>query len=191
MYLASAFLIALLNVEFDRGRRRWLHLAVAGLALLAEALTFGRTTYVALALLVPVVFLTLRETRSFALRKWPVWVAFATLAIVAVALTPSVGSTLVDRVSANPLNDSTVRWRFGTFQAALSGFKSGQWKAAEPLRSAEPPIRLQLRGRCGGLAYAGGKRGPVPVNFPTFDEMPSGLRRTGPRSTRDPIRSRS
>lgn len=170
MYLASAFLIALLNVEFDRGRRRWLHLAVAGLALLAEALTFGRTTYVALALLVPVVFLTLRETRLFALRKWPVWVAFATIAIVAAALTPSVGSTLVDRVSANPLNDSTVRWRVGTFEAALAGFGSGQWKAAEPSdrmnRLSDPSFEEGV----GDWLMQGGTRASVPVNFPTFDE---------------------
>ena len=45
MYLAGALLIALLNVGFDQGRRRWLHLAVAGLALVAEALTFGRTQH--------------------------------------------------------------------------------------------------------------------------------------------------
>ena len=115
-------------------------------------------------------FLTLRETRSFVLRKWPVWVAFATLAIVAAALTPSVGSTLVDRVSANPLNDSTVRWRFGTFEAALAGFKSGQWKAAEPPdrlnRLSDPSFEEGV----GDWLMQGGTRASVPVNFPTFDE---------------------
>jgi len=170
MYLAAAFLVALLNVEFDRGRRRWLHLAFAGLALVAEALTFGRTTYIALVLLVPVVFFTLRETRSFVLRKWPVWVGFAIVAIAAAALTPSVGTTLVDRVSANPLNDSTVRWRIGSFEAALSGFKSGQWKDIEPgdgvnrLSDASferPPIE--------DWHTQGGTLASVRVNFPTFD----------------------
>jgi O-antigen ligase len=171
MYLAAAFLIALLNVEFDRGRRRWLHLGVAGLALVAEALTFGRTTYIALALLIPVVFLTLRETRTFVLRKWPVWVAFAVVAVAAAALTPSVGSTLVDRVTANPLNDSTVRWRVGSFEATLSGFKSGQWKAAETADGdnrlsdpsfEHPPIQ--------DWHIQGGTMASVRVGFPTFQE---------------------
>jgi len=168
MYLAAAFLIALLNLEFDRGPRRWLHLAVAGLALAAEALTFGRTTYVALLLLVPVVFLTLRETRSFVLRKWPVWAAFAVLAIVAAALMPSVGSTLVDRVSANPANDTTVRWRFGSFGAALAGLKSGDWKAVEPAdglnRLSDPSFEQGV----GDWLIQGGTRASVPVNFQTL-----------------------
>jgi O-antigen ligase len=171
MYLAAAFLIALLNVEFDGGRRRWLHLGVAGLALVAEALTFGRTTYVALVFLIPVVFLTLRETRSFVLRKWPVWIAFGVVAIAAAALTPSVGTTLVDRVSANPLNDSTVRWRVGSFEAALSGFKSAQWKPAEPPDNLNrlsdpsfehPPIQ--------DWHIQGGTMASVPVNFQTFQQ---------------------
>src|SRR6185312_654726 len=71
-------------------------------------------------------------TRAFVLRKWKVWAAFAVVAIAAAALTPSVGTTLVDRVTANPLNDSTVRWRVGSFEAALSGFKSGQWRQTQP-----------------------------------------------------------
>ena len=170
MYLAAAFLVALLNVEFDRGRRRWLHLAVAGLSLVAEALTFGRTTYIALVLLIPVVFLTLRETRSFVLRKWFVWVGFAVIAVAAAALSP-IGTTLVDRVSANPLNDSTVRWRVGSFEAALSGFKSGQWKRVEPgngvnrLSDASfehPPIE--------DWHMQGGTMASVRVHFPTFDQ---------------------
>jgi O-antigen ligase len=130
MYLAAALLIALLNLEFDQGRRRWLHLTIAGLALVDQALTFGRTTFLALAVLLPVVFWILPGTRSFILRKWKVWAAFAVVAIAAAALTPSVGQTLVDRVSANPLHDSTVRWRVGSFEAALSGFRSGEWQGA-------------------------------------------------------------
>ena len=170
MYLASAFLIALLNLEFDRGPRRWLHLAVAGATLVAEALTFGRTTYVALALLIPVVFLTLRETRSFVLRKWPVWAAFAVIAIVAAALTPSVGSTLVDRVSANPANDTTVRWRFGSFGAALAGFKSGHWKAVEPPDELNRLNDPSFEDGVGDWLMQGGSRASVPVNFLAFGD---------------------
>jgi O-antigen ligase len=171
MYLAAAFLVALLNVEFDRGRRRWLHLGLAGLALVAEALTFGRTTYIALVLLIPVVFLTLRETRSFVLRKWPVWVAFGIAAVVAAALTPSIGGTLVDRVSANPLNDSTVRWRVGSFEAALSGFRSGEWKAAEPPddanRLSDPSFeQVPIQ----DWHIQGGTMTSIPVNFPAFQD---------------------
>jgi O-antigen ligase len=170
MYLAGALLIALLNVGFDQGRRRWLHLAVAGLALVAEALTFGRTTYVALALLVPVVVLSLRDTRSFVLRKWPVWVGFAVVAVAALALTPSVGTTLVDRVTANPLNDSAVRWRIGSFEAALSGFKSGQWRRIEPAdgvnRLSDSTFEQGIR----DWKIQGGSMATVRTNFPTFDE---------------------
>lgn len=170
MYLAAAFLIALLNLEFDRGPRRWLHLAVAGLALVAEALTFGRTTYVALALLVPVAFLTLRETRSFVLRKWPVWAAFAVVVVVGAALTPSVGSTLIDRVSANPANDTTVRWRFGSFGAALAGLKSGEWKAAEPPDNLNRLSDASFEHGVGDWLMQGGSRASVPVNFVTFGQ---------------------
>ena len=171
MYLAAAFLIALLNIEFDRGRRRWLHFALAGLALVAEALTFGRTTYVALVLLIPVVFLTLRETRSFVLRKWPVWVAFGLVVIAAAALTPSIGGTLVDRVSANPMNDSTVRWRIGSFEAALSGFRTGEWKAAEPPddfnRFSDPSFEQPI---IQDWHIQGGTMAPVAVNFLAFQD---------------------
>ena len=171
MYLAAAFLIALLNLEFDRGPRRWLHLSVAGLALVAEALTFGRTTYAALVLLIPVAFLTLRETRSFVLRKWPVWAAFAVVAIVAAALTPSVGSTFVDRVSANPAHDTTVRWRIGSFGAALAGFKSGEWKAAEPPDGENRLSDPSFEAGVGDWLMQGGTRASVPVNFKTFGDQ--------------------
>jgi hypothetical protein len=169
MYLAAALLIALLNVGFDRGRRRWLHLAMAGLALVAEALTFGRTTYVALALMIPVVVFALRETRSFVLSKWPVWVAFALVFVAAAALTPSVGSTLVDRVTANPLNDSTVRWRIGSFGATLSGFKSGQWQQVEPPDGLNRLSDSSFEQGVGDWLMQGGTRSSIPVNFPTFD----------------------
>lgn len=170
MYLAAALLIALLNVGFDHGRRCWLHLAFAGLALGAEALTFGRTTFVALALLVPVIVLSLRDTRSFVLRKWPVWVGFAVVAIAALALTPSVGTTLVDRVTANPFNDNTVRWRIGSFEAALSGLKSGQWRPVEPADGVNRLSDSSFEQRIRDWNIQGGAMATVRTNFLTFDQ---------------------
>jgi O-antigen ligase len=168
MYLAAAMLIALLNVEYDQDSRRWLHLGVAGLAVVDEALTFGRTTFLALAFLLPVVFWVLPGTRSFVRRKWRIWVAFAAVAIAAATLTPSVGTTLVDRVTANPLQDSTVRWRAGAFEAALSGFKSGQWKAVPP---PDGTNRLSDPGFEQGTAdwnIQGGRMASIRPKFPTY-----------------------
>lgn len=170
MYLASAFLIALLNIEFDRGRRRWLHLGAAGVALVAEALTFGRSTFVALALLLPVLFLTLRETRSFVLRRWPVLAAFAVVAIVVGAMTPSIGSTLVDRVTANPLNDTTVRWRIGSLEAALSGFRSGEWRQARLPDGVNHLNDSTFEHGILDWHIQGGKMRTLQTNFPTFDD---------------------
>jgi O-antigen ligase len=167
MYIAAALLAALLNVEYDH-RRRWLHLSVAGLALVAEALTFGRTTFIALAVIVPVTFWVLPGMRSFVLRKWKVWIAFAVVVIAGAALTPSIGQTLIDRVSANPLHDSTVRWRVGAFEAALSGFRSGQWEAAQPPGQSN---RLSDPGFERGIEdwnIQGGQIASVDPAFPTY-----------------------
>ncbi len=64
MYLAGALILALLNLDMDRGgRRTWLHLTVAMLAALGIVLSLGRTTFVALGALLPILAIVLRHTR--------------------------------------------------------------------------------------------------------------------------------
>ncbi len=64
MFMAGALLLALLNLELDRrARRTALHLVMAGLATFALILTFQRTTFALVPLLVPLLLLAFRHAR--------------------------------------------------------------------------------------------------------------------------------
>jgi hypothetical protein len=131
MYLVGALVLALLNLDLDRDRRRHvLHLVVALLASLGVILSFSRTSFVALIVILPVLIWALPQMRRNVRRLWPLWapLAVAVFAGVAVAV-PTFGPTLVDRVSANPFEDQSVRWRLRAISAALGGFRG------------EPPVR--------------------------------------------------
>jgi carbohydrate binding protein with CBM4/9 domain len=138
MYLASALVLALINLEVEgrgRRRRRFLHLAIGALALFGIGLAFGRTTFLAIGVLLPFLVWQLPQLRRTVIRRWHWWVPVAVLAVAAVAvLAPNFRATFVDRVTANPLTDHSVRWRARRIEAALSGMRSGQWQNVD-----EPP----------------------------------------------------
>lgn len=126
MYLAAALVLALLNLELlDKGGRKWIHFAVAGLATFVLVVAFGRTTFAALAVLLPLLFLALRKMRRTLLTYTPLLVPFLALAIVTMlTVAPSVGATLTSRLNLNQVaagNDNAVITRQRKYSATLQG----------------------------------------------------------------------
>ena len=113
MFMAGALLIALLNLELDRrADRTALHLVMAGLATFALILTFQRTTFALVPLLVPLLLLAFRHVRGRALAFLPLCAPFIVLAVLLVPRAdPHLYPTLVDRLTANPTTDTAVTWR--------------------------------------------------------------------------------
>lgn len=135
MYLGAALVLALVNLDLARKIRwRLLHLGIAALAAVGVALSYSRTTYLALAIVLPVLLWQLRAVRASVRRLWPVWATLLVILAVGVAVAaPDVGSRLADRVSANPLSDHSVRWRLRGIEAVLAGMKSGEWRPDDQL----------------------------------------------------------
>lgn len=113
MFMAGALLLALLNLELDRrAHRTALHLLMAGLATFALVLTFQRTTFALLPLLVPLFLLAFRHTRSRALSFLPLCAPFIVLLVLLVPRAdPQLVPTLADRLTANPRTDTAFVWR--------------------------------------------------------------------------------
>jgi hypothetical protein len=140
MYLAGAFFLALLHLARER-RPRWqaAHMAIAALAAFGIVLSFGRTTFVALAVVLPVLFWQLRGLRAHLRRSWKPAVAVVAVAIaVAAVAVPDLGPTLRDRITANPLTDESVRWRMRAIGAALSGLRGAEQDSAQT--TAQPAV---------------------------------------------------
>ena len=123
IYLAAALVLALLNLEIERSpRRRRLHLAIAGLATFGIVIAFGRTTFAALAVLIPILLLGLRHMRRRLLAYVPLLLpVVALLAALAVQLEPSLGSTLQERLTGRVSSDLSLIQRQRKFDAALAG----------------------------------------------------------------------
>jgi O-antigen ligase len=123
MFLAGALVLALLNLEIDARARRTTHFAIAGLATYGIVISLGRTTYAAVAVVVPVLLLGLRRLRRTMLAYAPLLLAVLT-AIVALALqsVPSLGSTLGNRFNTHVGNDTSLVQRQRKFAATLQGF---------------------------------------------------------------------
>lgn len=123
MYLTGALVLALLNLELDeRAGRRALHLAVAGLATFGIVVAFGRTTFAAVALIIPLLVLGFQRMRR-ALVDWlPLIVPMLVLVLLLVAqFQPNLGTMLQDRLTANTSSDFNVRWREKATEATLEG----------------------------------------------------------------------
>jgi O-Antigen ligase len=113
IYLAGGLFLALLNLEIDRtAKRRLVHVLVASLALAGIVVAYGRATYLAVALVVPVLFLFLPRLRKGLFSVLPICVPFILLAAIAVPhVAPSVGSTFTNRVVKSNGADVNIRWR--------------------------------------------------------------------------------
>ena len=113
-YLVGSLVCALLNLERTHNRpgRQFLHAVVAGLALFGIIVSFGRTTYAAVAVIIPALFIARRSLRRGLLWLLPLLLPL----IVAIALiAPVLDSTLIptfrSRVAASPGTDINVIWR--------------------------------------------------------------------------------
>ena len=139
MFLGTALVAAIVNIELDTStRRRLVHGFFGAVAAVGTVLAYGRTTFIALAVVFVFLACTLPTTRRMALRKWRWWVpALALLAIAIGVAMPSSAGQVVDRVKANPLTDQSVRWRLAGIHAVLAGMKDGQWDTRSGLLTAD------------------------------------------------------
>jgi O-antigen ligase len=113
VFIAGALILSLLNLELDRdARRRALHMAIAGLALFEIVLAFGRTTFVALAVLLPILAIFFPRIRGALLVMVPLLVPFLILtALLLPKATPQLKQTLVERITKSPSHDASFQWR--------------------------------------------------------------------------------
>jgi O-antigen ligase len=126
MLLACSLVLALLNLELDTDRsagRNALHLVISGLATFGIVVSLGRTTFAAVAVLIPLLLLALRRMRRALLSFIPLSVPFLVLlVVVTLQLVPNLWPTLQSRVTGKLGNDSAVETRTRKFDATLQGF---------------------------------------------------------------------
>ena len=174
MFLGTALVIAIVNIELEQGtRRRLVHALFGAIAAVGIVLAYGRTTFLALAVVFLFLAWTLPETRRMALRKWLWWVpAVALLAIAIGVAMPSSASQVIDRVKANPLTDQSVRWRLAGIHAVLAGMKDGQWDTRSGLLTADATgnhlINASYEYGTTGWRVQGGVIFTVGTNVPRF-----------------------
>lgn len=173
MYLAGALILALLNLDLDQApHRHWLHLAVVLVSTFGIVLSFGRTTFVSLAVVLPVLVWKLPRMRSSLRRFWRISLPLLAVGIAAVAVTvPDLGPTLVDRVTANPITDRSVRWRIRGIGAVLNAMRGREAPAVADPYSPGVPNRLPNGGFESGKAgwtFLGANASIIPSNNPNF-----------------------
>jgi O-antigen ligase len=113
IYLSGGLFLALLNLEMDRSvKRRALHVLMAALALTGVIVAYGRATYLAVALVVPVLLAFLPRVRRGLVSVLPIFVPF--ILLVAIALpyaAPSIVPAFKNRIVRSNGSDANVRWR--------------------------------------------------------------------------------
>ena len=113
IYLAGGLVLALLNLEIDRTpKRRAVHLLIAALALGGIIVAYGRATYLAVAVVVPVLVMFLPRVRGALLAMLPICVPFILLVAIALPrVAPTLEPTFVNRVLKSNGSDVNVEWR--------------------------------------------------------------------------------
>jgi hypothetical protein len=126
IYLCGALILALLNLEHDRApMRRAVHLAIAGLATFGIVIAQGRTNFLALGLVLPILFLARRKIFGALAAYAPLLAPLvAVLVIVLSFAAPHLGSALVKRVANTSSSDINVVWRREAVNATLAGVRS-------------------------------------------------------------------
>lgn len=124
MFLAAGLVLALIHLDLDpHSRARRLHLWMAILAVLGIVVSLGRTTFAAVAILVPVLGVALRRLRRAMLTYFPVAIAVAVLAAAFVAIvSPSTMSTIGHRFTGKVGTDTAVIQRQRKYKATMQGF---------------------------------------------------------------------
>ena len=121
VYLTGSLICALLNLELERQPGRQLgHAAIAGLALFGVVVSFGRTSYAAIVLIVPLLLITRRYLRRTVLIVLPL---FAPLLVVLALFTPKLAPDLLPaferRVTGTSSEDINVVFRDRAREAVL------------------------------------------------------------------------
>ncbi len=113
IYLSGALFLALLNLEMDRStKRRAIHILIAALSLGGIVVAYGRATYIAVALVVPLLLVLLPRLRSSLFSMLPICLPFILLLAIALPrVAPSIGSTFTSRVAKSNSSDVNVQWR--------------------------------------------------------------------------------
>ncbi len=122
MFMAGALLLALLNLDRDRGvGRTALHLLMAALATFALVSTFQRTTFALVSVVVPLSLLAFRRIGLRMAAFLPLFAPFLVLVLLVIPkANPSLFPTLADRITASPSTDATVNWRLDAYAAVWS-----------------------------------------------------------------------
>jgi O-antigen ligase len=130
MFLAGSLVIALLNLDREGVGGRWpLHLAMAGLATFGIVISLGRTTFAAVGVLVPVLFIALRRMRRSVLSILPLFIPAILLCVLILPqVAPSFGTALRDRLTGEVGTDASLIGRERKFHAVLDGL------GEEPIR---------------------------------------------------------
>ena len=185
MFLGTALLAALINIDLEK-RTRWRlgHGLFGAIAFAGILLAFGRTTFLALAVVLVFLAWKLPDARRTALRAWRWWVPGLIAGMAAVAvLAPSTATQVVDRVKANPLTDQSVRWRLAGIHAVLAGMRNGEWDTRSGLLTADATgnhlVNASFEFGTSGWRVQGGGIFTVPTNVPGFGERSLMLRTTG------------
>jgi hypothetical protein len=185
MFLGIALVIAIVNIELETNkRRRFVHALFGAIALTGIVLAYGRTTFLALAIVLVFLAWKLPETRRMSLRAWRWWVpALALVAVCVAVLTPSTATQLTDRVKANPLTDHSVRWRLAGIHAVLAGMKNGEWDTRSGLLTSDASgnhlINSSFEFGTTGWQVQGGGIFTVPTVVPGFGQRSLMLRTNG------------
>jgi hypothetical protein len=126
--LTGSLVCALLNLELERRPgRQFLHVFIAGLALFGIVVSFGRTTYAAVVLIVPLLLATRRYLRRTLLWLVPLFVpALILAALIVPTVDPTLVPTLQTRLTGTSSNDGAVVWRERALEASLEGV-SEEW----------------------------------------------------------------
>ena len=113
IFCAGALFLALLNLRLAHDpRARFLHLTIAGIALFGVLAGFGRSTWIAVALVCALFFVTSTRLRANALSIVPLAAPFVVLIVIGVShAAPGFISNVGSRVGQTTENDINVRFR--------------------------------------------------------------------------------
>ncbi len=124
--LASGLILALVNLDRARdGRGCVLHIVMVVVFALAIAASLGRTIFLALALVTPVLLAVLPRLRRATLALLPL-LAPAVVAglVLAASAVPNVGEVFGSRLALDAATDSSVEWRKEAYGLVLQEVKA-------------------------------------------------------------------
>jgi hypothetical protein len=124
IYLTGSLLCAMLNLELNRNRagRQMLDAVIGLLALFGIVVSFGRTTYVAVAAIVPILFVARRQLRRSVIQILPLFAPALVVVVLMIPIaSPDLISTLDARLTKTSSTDLNVVWRDRARAAVMKG----------------------------------------------------------------------